>query len=116
MMKNIEQAIREAAYYNWQNAGCPQGQDEYFWAMAVEQFSTKAAAANLLANHHLQRNALLLLPRKLLLASPARAKVQALKNLLNRFVLASKTIKKVPVFKELFYVRNQGFRSVKSTP
>lgn len=39
MIKNIEQAIREAAYYNWQNAGMPQGQDEYFWAMAVEQVS-----------------------------------------------------------------------------
>lgn len=39
MIKNIEQAISEAAYYNWQNAGCPQGQDEYFWAMAVEQLS-----------------------------------------------------------------------------
>lgn len=39
MVKNNENAIREAAYYNWQNAGCPNGQDEYFWAMAVEQFS-----------------------------------------------------------------------------
>ena len=39
MIKNLEQSIREAAYYNWQNAGCPQGQDEYFWAMAVEQIS-----------------------------------------------------------------------------
>ncbi len=41
MIKNIEDAIREAAYYNWQNAGCPQGQDEYFWAMAVEQLNGK---------------------------------------------------------------------------
>ena len=39
MVKINENAIREAAYYNWQNAGCPQGQDEYFWAMAVEQLS-----------------------------------------------------------------------------
>lgn len=39
MVKYNENAIREAAYYNWQNAGCPNGQDEYFWAMAVEQFS-----------------------------------------------------------------------------
>ena len=45
MMKNIEQAIREAAYYIWQNAGCPQGQDEYFWAMAVEQFSNKSSCS-----------------------------------------------------------------------
>ncbi len=39
MVKTNENAIREAAYYNWQNAGCPQGQDEYFWQMAVEQLS-----------------------------------------------------------------------------
>lgn len=39
MVKLNENAIREAAYYNWQNAGCPQGQDEYFWSMAVEQIS-----------------------------------------------------------------------------
>ncbi len=38
-MVNNEQAIREAAYYIWQNAGCPSGQDEYFWSMAVEQIS-----------------------------------------------------------------------------
>ena len=41
-MKNNEQAIREAAYYIWQNAGCPSGQDEYFWSMAVEQLSKKS--------------------------------------------------------------------------
>lgn len=39
IMVNNEQAIREAAYYIWQNAGCPAGQDEYFWSMAVEQLS-----------------------------------------------------------------------------
>ncbi len=39
MVKNNEEAIRIAAYYNWQNAGCPNGQDEYFWTMAVEQLS-----------------------------------------------------------------------------
>lgn len=39
MVKINENAIREAAYYNWQNAGCPQGQDEYFWQMAVEQLT-----------------------------------------------------------------------------
>lgn len=32
-----ENNIREAAYYNWQNAGCPNGKDEYFWNMAVKQ-------------------------------------------------------------------------------
>jgi len=37
-MKNYnENYIREAAYYNWQNAGCPSGQDEYFWTMAINQ-------------------------------------------------------------------------------
>ena len=34
-----ENYIREAAYYLWQNAGCPMGQDEKFWSMAVEQMS-----------------------------------------------------------------------------
>ena len=43
MIKFNENAIREAAYYNWQNAGCPQGKDEYFWAMAVEQFNKKCS-------------------------------------------------------------------------
>ena len=38
-MANNEQAIREAAYYLWQNAGCPNGQNEYFWSLAVEQLS-----------------------------------------------------------------------------
>ncbi len=45
MVKVNENAIREAAYYNWQNAGCPQGKDEYFWTMAVEQLRSKATAA-----------------------------------------------------------------------
>ena len=40
-MANNEQAIREAAYYLWQNAGCPNGQNEYFWSLAVEQLSCK---------------------------------------------------------------------------
>lgn len=34
-----ENYIKEAAYYLWQNAGCPSGQDEKFWSMAVEQFA-----------------------------------------------------------------------------
>ena len=32
-----ENYIREAAYYCWKNAGCPYGQDEYFWNMAIKQ-------------------------------------------------------------------------------
>lgn len=32
-----ENYVREAAYYCWQNAGCPWGKDEYFWNMAVTQ-------------------------------------------------------------------------------
>ena len=39
MVNYNENAIREAAYYIWQNAGCPQGQDEKFWMMAVEQLT-----------------------------------------------------------------------------
>ncbi len=35
-----ENYIKEAAYYLWQNAGCPSGQDEKFWSMAVEQLSS----------------------------------------------------------------------------
>jgi hypothetical protein len=46
MVKFNENAIREAAYYNWQNAGCPQGKDEYFWSMAVEQFSKKCCSSS----------------------------------------------------------------------
>ena len=45
-MSNLnENAIREAAYYIWQNAGCPSGQDDYFWSKAIEQLScTKTKA------------------------------------------------------------------------
>ena len=46
MIKNNEKAIQEAAYYIWQNAGCPQGQDEYFWSMAVEQLSKKCSKSS----------------------------------------------------------------------
>jgi len=43
-MSNLnENAIREAAYYIWQNAGCPSGKDEQFWAMAIEQLSSTKA-------------------------------------------------------------------------
>ena len=37
MSKYNENYIREAAYYCWKNAGCPSGQDEYFWNMAINQ-------------------------------------------------------------------------------
>lgn len=36
-----ENSIREAAYYCWQNAGCPNGKDEYFWNMAINQLYGK---------------------------------------------------------------------------
>ena len=35
-----ENYIKEAAYYLWQNACFPSGQDEKFWSMAVEQLSS----------------------------------------------------------------------------
>ncbi|MBQ7659802.1 MAG: DUF2934 domain-containing protein [Alphaproteobacteria bacterium] len=35
-----ESYIREAAYYLWQNAGSPWGQEDKFWSMAVEQMSS----------------------------------------------------------------------------
>ncbi|MBQ8482372.1 MAG: DUF2934 domain-containing protein [Alphaproteobacteria bacterium] len=35
--KYNEEYIRTAAYYNWKNAGCPCGNDEYFWNMAINQ-------------------------------------------------------------------------------
>lgn len=39
-----ENYIKEAAYYNWQNAGCPSGQDEYFWNMAINQLYGKSSS------------------------------------------------------------------------
>jgi len=45
MIKNNEKAIQEAAYFIWQNAGCPQGQDEYFWSMAVEQINSLSSCS-----------------------------------------------------------------------
>ncbi len=35
--KYNEENIRVAAYYNWKNAGCPSGNDEYFWNQAINQ-------------------------------------------------------------------------------
>ena len=35
--KYNEENIRLAEYYNWQNAGCPNGKDEYFWNQAINQ-------------------------------------------------------------------------------
>ena len=46
MVKLNENAVREAAYYNWQNAGCPQGQDEYFWSLAIEQLSNNCSKSS----------------------------------------------------------------------
>ena len=40
MVKSNNKAIEEAAYFIWQNAGCPMGNDEYFWALAVEQLNS----------------------------------------------------------------------------
>lgn len=34
---NTMDLIREAAYFNWQNAGCPEGRDVEFWNEAERQ-------------------------------------------------------------------------------
>lgn len=39
MVNYNENAVREAAYFIWQNAGCPAGRDQEFWTMAVEQLN-----------------------------------------------------------------------------
>ena len=41
-----ENKIREAAYFNWQNAGCPSGKDEYFWNMAINQLYGSCKSAS----------------------------------------------------------------------
>ncbi len=46
MVKNNENAIKEAAYYLWENAGRPMGQDEYFWSLAVAQFSNNCKSSS----------------------------------------------------------------------
>lgn len=46
MVKCNENAIREAAYYIWQNAGCPQGQDEWCWSVATEQLCNCKSSSN----------------------------------------------------------------------
>ena len=45
-----ENSIREAAYYLWQNAGCPNGNDEYFWSKAVEQLNSKSSCKKSLSS------------------------------------------------------------------
>jgi hypothetical protein len=32
--EQVDQKVRETAYYKWQNAGQPQGRDAEFWAAA----------------------------------------------------------------------------------
>lgn len=45
MSKCNEDYIKEAAYFLWEQAGRPQGQDDKFWAMAVEQSSCSQSTA-----------------------------------------------------------------------
>lgn len=44
MVNYNENAIREAAYYIWQKAGCPNGKDQEFWSLAVEQLNGKTSS------------------------------------------------------------------------
>ncbi len=46
MVNYSENAIKEAAYYIWQNAGCPQGQDEWCWSVATEQLCNCKSSSN----------------------------------------------------------------------
>lgn len=46
MNKLNEKYIQEAAYYLWQNAGCPNGQNEYFWSLAIEQLSNNCSKSS----------------------------------------------------------------------
>jgi len=34
---DAEADVRQAAYFNWLNAGCPEGRDEEFWLEAERQ-------------------------------------------------------------------------------
>lgn len=44
MVNYSENAIKEAAYYIWQNAGCPSGLEAQHWMMAVEQVSCNCSS------------------------------------------------------------------------
>ena len=45
MMKNFnENDIRIAAYYNWLNSGCQNGNDLQNWSLALKQLSSNAAS------------------------------------------------------------------------
>ena len=50
MVKYNENSIKEAAYYLWENAGRPMGQDEYFWSLAVAQFSNNCKSSSCKSN------------------------------------------------------------------
>ncbi len=44
-MKNFnENDIRIAAYYNWLNSGCQNGNDLQNWSLALQQLSSNASA------------------------------------------------------------------------
>jgi sRNA-binding protein len=46
MTKYTTEQIQEAAYYIWQNEGCPMGMEEAHWLKAVNQLnSTKTTTA-----------------------------------------------------------------------
>lgn len=48
-MKNLnENAIREAAYYIWQNNGCPSGTSLQDWNLAIQQLTSANKNSSLL--------------------------------------------------------------------
>ncbi|SMC73260.1 DUF2934 domain-containing protein [Rhizobium sp. RU36D] len=44
-MSNFDELVSKEAYLIWQSEGCPSGQHDRHWAMAVERVQARAKAA-----------------------------------------------------------------------
>ena len=90
-----ENSIREAAYYLWQNAGCPQGNDEYFWSQAVEQLSPKSSTKK--SSSKVSASS----------TSSAKSLLKNLSNFLRRFgFITQKTL----LYQQSFFVVAEGWK------